>query len=288
MQISQIFISDNDSSDNLSDYLKNNIKLVKSFYPNHRHVLYTNTSMRSFIGEHFDEEVLWAFDYLNPYAYKADLGRYCILYILGGVYIDVGIRLNGPLMLGDQDYVFFRDLKLFANSKNTFAVCNGLVYSKPNNVIFKNCISQIIENCKNHFYGTSPLSPTGPVLFGRKIAEQEPSLNCHIGDYVALTENKHHQNFAFVGDEGSIIAFAKGLTLFNNLSANTNSYGQMWSNRLVYGSVKDRIAHLYKLHLGRDVDDAGLLHYSTYSDLKLVEAEILRSQEYLNKKVLDN
>ena len=44
---------------------------------------------RDFIAKHFSEEVVYTFDKLKPGAYKADLWRYCVMYITGGIYLDI-------------------------------------------------------------------------------------------------------------------------------------------------------------------------------------------------------
>ena len=48
---------------------------------------------RAFIRYHLGVDALWAFDYLRPYSYKCDLARFCLLYVEGGIYIDLGVRL---------------------------------------------------------------------------------------------------------------------------------------------------------------------------------------------------
>jgi hypothetical protein len=284
MQITQIFISDDDNLDNLLDYLKNNIELVKSFYPNDTYVLYNNKDIREFIQKHFEEDVLWAYDYLNPYSYKADLAKYCIVYILGGLYIDLGLKMNYALDVGDLDFIFFRDFKKHSNIKNTFSVCPGFMYSKPKNEIFKKCINQIIENCKNRYYGATALDPTGPVLLGKKIAESEPNLNCVIGDYIELTPDREYKNLAFVNVNGIILAFSKGLVWFSDLSKNTNNYTKIYQDKEVYGDKISGIQYLYKHYLLREADEGGLQHYLNMP-LNLVEDSILSSEEYAYLKI---
>lgn len=48
-----------------------------------------NHDCRNFIAQHFDSDVLRAYDKLKQGAYKADLWRYCKIYIEGGVYADI-------------------------------------------------------------------------------------------------------------------------------------------------------------------------------------------------------
>ena len=39
---------------------------------------------RNFIKKHFSRDVSYAFDKINPGAFKSDLWRYCIIYKNGG------------------------------------------------------------------------------------------------------------------------------------------------------------------------------------------------------------
>ena len=53
----------------------------------------------AFLQTHFPPPVLEAYQALKPGAFKADLFRYCVLLILGGVYADVDIQLESVLDL---------------------------------------------------------------------------------------------------------------------------------------------------------------------------------------------
>lgn len=58
---------------------------------------YTDEDAEKFLTEHFPPEVREAYDALVPGAYKADLFRYCVLFIFGGVYSDVDVMLSADL-----------------------------------------------------------------------------------------------------------------------------------------------------------------------------------------------
>jgi len=58
---------------------------------------YDNDGIRNFIKEHFPQRIVDAYDALIPGAFKADLFRYLVLMIHGGVYADVDILLEGNL-----------------------------------------------------------------------------------------------------------------------------------------------------------------------------------------------
>ena len=64
------------------------VRALKAANPGFRHELYADADCRRFIEQNFPEEILYAFDSLIPGAYKADLWRYCVLYLNVGVKID--------------------------------------------------------------------------------------------------------------------------------------------------------------------------------------------------------
>ena len=71
--------------------IKRNIESLIHFHPSHTHKIYSDEDLRCFINLRFDKEVIKAYDNLRPLAYKADLGRYCLLYENGGLYADLSV-----------------------------------------------------------------------------------------------------------------------------------------------------------------------------------------------------
>jgi mannosyltransferase OCH1-like enzyme len=61
--------------------------------PDWEYHFFDKDDRRNFIKENFPKKVLDAYDTLLPGAYKADLWRYCVLYIHGGVYVDIKAQL---------------------------------------------------------------------------------------------------------------------------------------------------------------------------------------------------
>jgi mannosyltransferase OCH1-like enzyme len=60
-----------------------NIDAIKRLCPLAQHRLWHGEALREMIGNHFDRSVLKAFDTLRPYAFKADLAKYCLIYHFG-------------------------------------------------------------------------------------------------------------------------------------------------------------------------------------------------------------
>jgi mannosyltransferase OCH1-like enzyme len=132
----------------------------------YNYYLYNDYDCRNFIYNNFDLKVLHAFDKLIPGAYKSDLWRYCILYINGGVYMDIKFKIIKPL----HTYVK-KDTIIFVKDIVNDNVYNAIIIASPKLEIFKHAINEIVNNVNNNYYGLTPLDPTGPGLLGKIITK---------------------------------------------------------------------------------------------------------------------
>jgi hypothetical protein len=108
-------------------------------------------------------KILYCLDHFPRYCHKSDLLRYCLLYIYGGVYIDVDLQplISFSEMLTDN-VDFFTS---FGRSGNTYIVnniqvspitSNGILISKhKNNTIFLDLIQNMITN--GNLFNTNPV-----------------------------------------------------------------------------------------------------------------------------------
>jgi mannosyltransferase OCH1-like enzyme len=151
----------------LPEKMAKSIEKIKIANPEFEHKLFDDTDCRNFIINNFNDNVLYAYDNLIPGAFKADLWRYCVLYINGGIYLDVKYEPinNFKFMdLIDKDY-FVLDRPSFF--KGLIGIYNAFIISQPNNPIFLKLIKAIIDNVKNKYYGINALCITGPSLVGK-------------------------------------------------------------------------------------------------------------------------
>lgn len=234
MQISQIYLSDDGGE--LPPYIKGCIEAVRSLFPEFRHALYSLELAREFLGKNFDNEVLGAFDKLNPYAYKADLLRYCLLYSVGGWYFDIAVRPLIPIKVPlDVKTIAFKDMPII--SQTTWSCANTILYAQPKSIVYENAIKLVLENCKNDYYGINPLCPTGPVVLGKAFAIQGESSESVFGDFIQLTPLHINTNPAFVLPDGLIFAYGKAAG-GGDLSAfgvkGTNNYNDFYLSKTVY------------------------------------------------------
>lgn len=181
--------------------------------------------------------MLKAFDKLIPYAYKADLARYLLLYKLGGWYFDISVRLiNGGEISDDVDFIVFMDLPQY--SRASFSCCNGVMYAKRNSPILASTIEEVYYNIKEENYGRSWLYPTGPICLGKNVVKHFDDLNIVTGTFMALTPEFSYQNRAFVFSSGIIFGFHKLGNLGGDLAYlgvnGTNNYVKLYEQRNIY------------------------------------------------------
>ena len=149
------------------EYCTNNIKKNN---PEFNYQLFNENSARNFIRDNFSSETLNCFDSIIPSAIKCDLFRYCILYKLGGIYIDVKyycINNFKFIYLTDSEY-FCKDIDSSGGGVyNAFIICNS------NNDKLMSCINTVIKNVNNKYYGNNSLEPTGPLMMKKIFSNDE-------------------------------------------------------------------------------------------------------------------
>jgi mannosyltransferase OCH1-like enzyme len=153
----------------LPEILQTTVNKLKEQNPEFEFYLYDDNDCREFIQMHFDDTIVNAFDSLIPGAYKADLFRYCVLFIQGGIYIDIkyyGIHGFKFISLTDKEYLVY---DIVSSGRGIY---NALMICKAGNPFLKRAIDQIVENVSKRYYGISTLDPTGPLLL-KKIIEND-------------------------------------------------------------------------------------------------------------------
>lgn len=156
-------------SNDLPLYMQKCVDQLKTENPEFEHFLFDDDDCRNFIKEHFDSDILDAFDYLKPGTYKADLWRYSILYIYGGIYLDIkyqplyGFKFKYFL---DKEYLVLERPSSIFWAPDSYGIYNAMMICKPKNSLLLKAIKKIAENVKMKEYGYSNLYPTGPGLLG--------------------------------------------------------------------------------------------------------------------------
>jgi mannosyltransferase OCH1-like enzyme len=206
------------------------VEKLKSDNPELEYHLYDNKERRNFIEKNFENDVLKAYDALIPGAYRADLWRYCVLYKLGGIYLDIKYNtVNGFKLVSmtNKEY-FIRDIESSGSG-----IYNAFIVAKPRNKKLMNCINDIVKNVKNKYYGNSALYPTGPMLLINQFKENELSKF----DNIELSTDKCPTHLCINKDGKTILAFYDGYSdekqqYFSQ--NNTKNYTDLWGEKKIY------------------------------------------------------
>jgi hypothetical protein len=141
-------------------------KHIQKMNPEYKYMLIDFNEGLKMIENDFKEEtiktkILHCLDTYPRYCHRSDLLRYCLLYIYGGVYIDVDLK---PLIPFDEmktnDIDFFTSFgragtPYYINNVRVYPVTsNGILMSKNKNPILLDLIKNIISNEK--LFSTNP------------------------------------------------------------------------------------------------------------------------------------
>lgn len=238
-----LLVTNGESPSCLPPQINKSGEMARALYPDATYKLWTGEAIEALLQDHMQPEVIKAYHALRPLAYKADLARYVILYIYGGLYVDLGVLLQRYWHIPiHRKIAACRDLAFVSPSWT--AIQNGLIWAKPGRHELRYAIDKIVEHCRNKYYGSNPLCPTGPVVlghgfvastlyegFGVAVSEQD------IGSCKAITPEGSVDNLAYFSGEEELIAL-RAKKVAGDLShlgiKNGNNYNHLWTTRGVY------------------------------------------------------
>jgi len=163
----------------------NSIMSYIELNPEYEYRIFDDNDSRLFIKKNFDEDtegktnILKAYDMLISGAFKADLFRYCYLYVNGGCYFDCKSILRKPLreiILPNDDFILCKDI-----GKGYY---NAVMISMPKNHLIMDLIKESVNNIlhfhtifniNDHDFNNidNILSLTGPVLLYNVLSKNE-------------------------------------------------------------------------------------------------------------------
>jgi mannosyltransferase OCH1-like enzyme len=205
--------------------MRERVELIKAQNPRFTHHLYDDNDCREFIQTHFKPDVLDAYDRLIPGAYKADLWRLCILFINGGIYMDIKFCCVNGFKL-----IELTESEHFVKDRPHNSIYNALMVCKKGNVFLYKSIRQIVENVKNKYYGETPLSPTGPKMLGAVMINNKLGVNLDMihydgGGYII------YKNVFVISTEYPQYNDERNV---QNNKINKKRYDKMWEERNIY------------------------------------------------------
>lgn len=184
----------------------------KQHNPNYEYCLIDAQERSDFIHTHFEDRVYNAYCKILPGAFKADLWRYCVLYIHGGFYVDIDTLCMGSidrLLNETTQFVSVIDMN-DTPGEGTHNLANGFIGSIPKHPILKICIDRVVFNVENRIHPDSVLDFSGPGLLGRCVntyfqgCEVDSFLGRH-GIYRDIHFLRFERNTEYMKDEEGYI-----------------------------------------------------------------------------------
>uniref|UniRef100_A0A7S4AJP2 Alpha 1,4-glycosyltransferase domain-containing protein n=1 Tax=Pseudo-nitzschia australis TaxID=44445 RepID=A0A7S4AJP2_9STRA len=137
-----------------SEKYPNMSRLIESFKQSGwEYKFYTDEMSLNFLSTHFPSEVREAYETLRPGAFKADLFRYCVLLIHGGVYADMDIMLETNLDLAIGPDIGFMVPQDEPGTPVNRRMClwNGFIAAAPGHPFLAKTIETVVNNIRNRF-----------------------------------------------------------------------------------------------------------------------------------------
>ena len=205
--------------------MKERVELLKRQNPIFKHHLFDDNDCREFIKTYFKHDVLEAYDKLIPGAYKADLWRLCVLFINGGIYMDIKFCCTNGFRL-----IELTETEHFTKDRPINSMYNALMACKKGNIFLYKSIRQIVENVKNNYYGDHPLSPTGPIMLGSVIMKNKLIINYDM---------KHYEKGGYIIYKNTFVISTEypEYNTERNLQykeINKHRYDKMWNEKNIY------------------------------------------------------
>ena len=212
------FFNDNEARDFIINNFKENI-LYDNIDDDVNNENCTKSTEQDNLTEkkYFLHDIIVAYDQLIPGSYRADLFRYCYLYINGGCYIDCKIIMKKPL-----NKIINKDDSLVVCTENDIFY-NGIIFTEKNNILIYNCIKNCVSNILNNKNGDNPHDVTGNNIFYNNLKNDEN---------ISKKLVKREKSIFFINDNNKNEDTILFRTEYNDYSLeNNNNFRSLWNDK---------------------------------------------------------
>ncbi len=111
------------------------------YNPDCEYRFYDNEDRINLIKENFNDKVLQAYYLIENGAFRADLWRYCALYIYGGIYADIDTECQMPILALIEN----NDEFIVPHGESPHTIFNAFICSKPQHPFLKKAINRAVR-----------------------------------------------------------------------------------------------------------------------------------------------
>jgi mannosyltransferase OCH1-like enzyme len=207
----------------------------KSTLPAHwKHVFHDAQMRRHFIASQMPPEVLVAYDTLLPGAYRADLWRLCVLYVHGGMYIDIDM-MSTPCTVSHLLPLVEQHKFVCSVDCNGERLMNGFMAACALEPALLSTINSIVKSVMYGDIPSSDLSLTGPNCFTAAVNKHWNWRQQDENEHLAVL--KTESNSWIVDDEGRQLIRMKHPDYDGDKHQTSNSnWSKCFSSRNIYRS----------------------------------------------------
>lgn len=245
---------------NTNDILaENSRRSLVLLNPEYDYIFFNSVDRRKFIKTHFDSSVLLAYDTLTPGAFRADLFRYCFLYIKGGCYVDdksiarkpfrdIIKDVNTPMIICED----YESSNKIPSLRKYNALLNSIIMSIPLNndikLLIDECVNNILHNQRHfEFLLRNPQDPldmlslTGPRMIFKVLGNKVDHF-VKMKHIIINNDGTKYFNFQIVDIENGELFFTK-TNRINNFE-DENHYRRLWSKKEIFYKNYKKIHNL--------------------------------------------
>lgn len=242
------------------------INAIIALNPEYDYVLFDDIEAAAFISTNFNSIVVRAYQTLRIGTFRADLFRYCYLYINGGVYIDAKTVPLVPLYA----FLGFATPMVLIEEVFPCGISTTIIATPPYNPLFKLLIQRIIQQILQGNKGLDYWDLTGPRAFARafnvcvNVDENTPN---PLEKYSQLCRlrNCRVNNSLQVQTRGGRILFHKAYSTYYSNDMHIH-FTQLWDANTIFFTHQPTTSvfelssvHLTSLLLGDEGDLSSLL-----------------------------
>ena len=118
---------------------------IKKYAEGYEHIIYSDEDCINFLNKHYNKQFSRLFRKIKRGPHKADFFRYCLLYISGGIYLDIKTELIKPV-----NEIFTTNDTYTVIDFSTTRIYQGIIATRPLNPIFLKLIKKFFEYDKKN------------------------------------------------------------------------------------------------------------------------------------------